>query len=92
MHNDIAARVCVTSNPHCFAVYLNVLANFVLTFGDKSKFHIKALRVKKREGKFDPLIYIAGKKRANSRKLLFYKTPPKPYKYLPLELKYAIIK
>ena len=92
MHNDITARVCVASYPHCFAMYLNVLAYCVLTFWDKSKFHIKALRVKKREGKFDPLIYIAGKIRANSRKLLILLTPPKPYKYLPLELKYAIIK
>jgi len=42
LHNDITARVCVAGNPHCFAMHLNVLANFVLTFWDKSKFHIKA--------------------------------------------------
>jgi hypothetical protein len=46
----------------------------------------------KREGNSYPLIYIAGKNRASSGKLLIYKTPPKPYQYLPLELKYAIIK
>jgi hypothetical protein len=43
LHNDVAARVCVADNPHCFAMYWNVLANFVLTFWDKSKFHVNAL-------------------------------------------------
>jgi hypothetical protein len=42
--------------------------------------------------KIYPLTYIAGKNRANSRKLLILLTPPKPYQCLPLELKYAIIK
>jgi hypothetical protein len=31
-----------TSNPHGAALHLNVLANFVLTFGDKSKSHVEA--------------------------------------------------
>ena len=43
LNNDIAACVCVAGNPHCFAMHFNVLANFVLTFGDKSKFHVNAL-------------------------------------------------
>ena len=51
---------------------------------------IKELR--KERAKSDPLIYIAGKNRASCCKLLIPLTPPKPYKYLPLELKYAIIK
>jgi hypothetical protein len=51
---------------------------------------IKELR--KERAKSDPLIYIAGKNRASSGKLLILLTPPKPYECLPLELKYAIIK
>jgi hypothetical protein len=34
--------MCVAGNLHCFAMHLNVLANFVLTFWDKSKFHVYA--------------------------------------------------
>ena len=46
----------------------------------------------KEKAKSYPLIYIAGKNHASCCNLLIYIDPPKPYKYLPLELKYAIIK